>query len=127
MPRTRIAACARRRGTVSEGVFGQGRLGRLNEARHEKTGVPGLILVPTGARMDLAPVVELELRVRTSSSLAFVVLEMGACPEAPASDVEAEVADVMKDIADAVQAALGKPRKLAHLLRTSAGRPPDIP
>ncbi|NOK32363.1 hypothetical protein HMI49_04000 [Corallococcus exercitus] len=59
--------------------------------------------------------VDLDLRVRTSSPLA-VILEMESCPDAPATNVEAEVADVTEDIADAIQAALRTPRKLAHLL-----------
>ncbi|RKH93591.1 hypothetical protein [Corallococcus sp. AB038B] len=75
------------------------------------------------ARTDLAPQVDLELRVRTFSSPALIALEMESCPAAPASDVE-EVADVTEDIADAVQAALGTPRKLAHLL---SGRAPVAP
>ncbi|MBN8472305.1 hypothetical protein JYJ95_37870 [Corallococcus exiguus] len=55
-------------GTVSEGICGQRSLGRLSEALHEKEGAPSLVLVPTGSRTALAPVVDLELRVRTSSS-----------------------------------------------------------
>ncbi len=103
MPRTRIAACARRRGTVSEGAFGQW-IGRLNKARHEKTGAPSLVRVHTGARTGLATADDLELRGRTSSSPAFIALEMEACPTAPASNVEAEVADGTEDVTDAAQA-----------------------
>ncbi|NOJ91985.1 hypothetical protein HMI51_03360 [Corallococcus coralloides] len=124
MPRTQIATCGRRRGTVSEGVCGQGNLRRLNDALHEETGAPIFILVPTGTWTDLAPVVDMDLRFRTSSSPAFVVLELESCPAASASDVEAEVPDVTEDIAATVQAALGTPWTLAHLL---AGRAPVAP
>lgn len=103
--------------------IGEG-LGRLYEARHKETGAPSLILVPTGARTDLAPQVDLELRVHTSATPAFIVLEMESCPAGSASDVEAELSDVTEDLADVVQAALTTTQKLSHLM---SGRVPVPP
>ncbi|RKH13789.1 hypothetical protein D7X74_21315 [Corallococcus sp. CA047B] len=108
-------------------------LGRLYEARNEVTGAPGFVLLPTGARPDLEPQVELALRVSTSVSPPYIALEMESGPATPSEDAEAEVADLTDDLADMVTSALRSPRRLTHLfsgrkeLGPRTGSPAPVP
>lgn len=101
-------------------------LGRVYRARHAETGAPALVVQHTERHPEDAPLADWALRLRSSTSPAYLALEVESAPQTADSAAAGEELDYMlDDLHSAVDRTLRRPEVLRHL--RSPRRPPAQP